>query len=287
MKKISSATLLNIFTKLLILVLIAKTFSLVLWFYLPSDGTELKIADSYQPKYQRVDFKNMIEKTQKVLQKKIKKEPIKSGINITNMILKGLYGVAEKGFAIVALKSKPRKTTIISVGEVFEGYTLSYINLDSIIFTKNNKEYSLTLRTIKNSSSITKVRGGKRARVHNSANVERALAKLDGNNEPRGVSRSDIAYFAKNPKQIWREISIKEVKENNKIVGFKIRRIAKKSRFAKLGLRRGDIIIRANNITLSSYRDAIKLYRDIDNIDTMEIVVLRNNQEKELVYEIH
>jgi len=290
MKKISSSTLLNIFTKLLILVLVAKAIGLSLWFYLPSDGQELKINSSYQPKYQRVDFKNMIEKTQKkVVQKEIKKEPVKVGISITNMILKGLYGVDEKGFAIVALKSKPKKTTIVEVGEIFEGYKLRYINSDGIVFTKDEKDYILNLVVMKNKSSITKVR-----KVRNSPNVQRMLdrqkakkAHNEDSDEPRGVSRSDIAYFAKNPKQIWREISIKEVKKNGKIMGFKIRKIAKRSKFAELGLQRGDIIIRANNIKLTSYRDAIKLYREIDKIDTMEIVVLRNNQEKELIYEIN
>jgi len=287
MKKISSSTLLNIFTKLLILVLIAKAIGLALWFYLPSDGEELKINSSYQPKYQRVDFKNMIEKTQKkVVQKEIKKEPVKVGISITNMILKGLYGVAEKGFAIVALKSKPKKTTIVEVGEMFEGYKLRYINSDGIVFIKDEKDYILNLLVIKNKSSITKVK-----KVRNSPNVQRALdnkkVQREDNDEPHGVSRSDIAYFAKNPKQIWREISIKEVKKNGKILGFKIRKIARNSKFAELGLQRGDIIIRANNIKLTSYRDAIKLYREIDKIDTMEIVVLRNNQEKELIYEIN
>jgi len=288
MKKISNSTLLNIFTKLLILILIAKAISLALWFYLPDNGEELQIKDNYQPKYHRVTFKNMIDKSLKytqTTQKEKIQEAVKNSINITNMILKGLYGASQKGFAIVALKKKPKKTTIIAVGEIFEGYKLTYINPDNIVFTKDDKEYILTLKIDKNSSSITRFTHTKQNLDKKSSNKQINTKEQD--DKPRDVSRGDIAYFARNPKQIWREISIKEVKKNGKIMGFKIRRIAKRSRFEKLGLKRGDIIIKANNIELTSYRDALKLYKDIDNIDTMQIVILRDNQEKELIYEIH
>ncbi|MEA3228739.1 MAG: site-2 protease family protein [Campylobacterota bacterium] len=285
MKKISNKTLLNIVTKLLVLALIAKALSLALWYYLPNDSVELQVTNSYQPKYQRVDFKNMIEKTdiRKKEPKHERKKMVvkKSGISITNMILKGLYGTNEKGFAIVALKSAPKKTTIISVGEIYSGYTLKYINPDGIIFEKESKEYILNLLVVKNSSSIQKVK-----RTKYSKNVNKAL-NIDTSDEPREVTRADIAFYAKNPKQIWRDISIREVKERGKIIGFKITKISKKSKFATLGLKRGDLIIKANNIKLTSYRDAIKLYNNINQIDTMQIVVIRDQQEKELIYDIH
>jgi type II secretory pathway component PulC len=56
---------------------------------------------------------------------------------------------------------------------------------------------------------------------------------------------------------------------------------------ATLGLREGDVIIKANNIELKSYKDAIDIYNGLDQLDAVQIVVLRENQEVELVYEIH
>jgi len=101
------------------------------------------------------------------------------------------------------------------------------------------------------------------------------------------VTRSDIAYYAKNPKQIWREISIREVKQGKKIKGFKVTRIDPNSKFATMGLKKGDLIVKANNIELKSYRDALSIYAKIDKIDVVQIVIIRNGIEKEIVYEIH
>ena len=276
MIKISNLTLLNILTKLLIIIVVTKSIALGVWWYLPSDGVELSIAKNYKPKYQRVDFKNMIETI--VVKKEIVKEVVAPGINITNMILKGLYGNSSKGFAIVALKSKPRVTTLVGIGEEFSGYILKSIQLKSVTFIKNNKEYTLNLEEIDKKSSITRVQKSKKI-------VSKAIS--NSVDTQKDVSRNDISFYAKNPKQIWRDISIVEVKKAGKIYGFKIRKIKPNSKFASLGLKKGDIIIKANNVDLKSYRDAIQIYKHIDKIDTVQIVVLRNNQEMEFTYEIN
>ncbi len=275
MLKISSSSLLNIATKLLIILVVTKASSLALFVYLPSDGVELVQKQNYQPMYQRVDFKNMIKSTQKVKTKVVKSE-ITSSISITNMILKGLYGTSNSGFAIVSLKASPKKTSIVGVGEIFSGYRLESIHSNSVIFSKSNKDYVLELEKLKENKSYIK-------RVHrkNSSNV-----RVD-NDEPKAVSRDDIASYAKNPKQIWKDISIIPLKKGRKIDGFKVTKIRRGSKMAQLGLQKGDVIIRANNIELKSYKDALNLYSKIDTIDTMQIVVIRNNQEKELVYEIN
>ena len=54
----------------------------------------------------------------------------------------------------------------------------------------------------------------------------------------------------------------------------------------KLGLQKGDIIIKANNVKLESLKDVMKIYNNINNITAMEITVLRDNTEVELMYEI-
>jgi len=271
MRKLSNSSLLKILTKILVLLVLAKAISLALWWYLPSDGVELSVKKNYQPKYQRVDFKNMLESAVVVSAvSKVEKTDTSNSINITNMILKGLYGNDIQGYAIVSLKSNRRKTTIIALGEKFSGYILKKILIDSAIFTKGSKEYILSLEKKKKShSSITK-----------------AVQTVESGGS-KSVARSDITYYSKNPKAIWKDISIREVKEHGRIKGFKIIKIRKNSKFAALGLQKGDLIIRANNIELKSYRDALNIYKNISKIETMQIVVMRNNQETELVYEIN
>jgi type II secretion system protein C len=252
-------------TKLLILLAIAKGISLGVWWYLPNDGIELGIKENYQPKYQRVDFSNMLLKSGEKQKNGISQSGDLS-ISITNMVLKGLYGTQNMGYIIVALKSAPLNTSIVGILEEYQGYTLKSIEPSSAVFQKQGKEYLLHLEDM-NKVFVT--------------------AKSDNEAAPNDVSRQDINYFAKNPADIWKDISIIELKDGDKIAGFKVTKINPQSKFASLGLQENDVIIKLNNVALESYQDAIDVYSNIDKLSTIQIVVLRENQEKELVYEIH
>ena len=267
MIKISNSWLLQMLTKLLILLVIAKAISLSLLWYLPSDTVELSLKQNYHPKYQRVDFNNMLEKTNKHIAPQVINTS--SSISITSMLLKGLYGTSTKGYAIVSMKATPKKTSIISIDEKYQSYTLKSIAAQHVIFEKAGKNYVLNLdKSVNNSINIKTLSDSTELTSH-------------------VVSRSDISFFAKNPKQIWKDISIVEVKNGSKISGFKVTRINSNSKFASLGIKRGDLIIRVNNITLESYKDAIEVYKNISKLTTIQIVVIRDNQEKELIYEIN
>ncbi len=270
MIKMSHSKFLVVLTKLLLLLGFAKVISLGMWWYLPSDGVELNVKKNYEPKYQRVDFTNMIAPSKEKQKNSSLNANNISGsgsINITNMVLKGLYASYEDGYAIVALKSEPKKTSIIAIGEIYQGYTLKSVELSNVIFEKDSKEFILELEKIgKDLSSLPP------------QNSENSVSK---------VSREDMNFFAKDPQAIWKDISIVEVKDGDKIAGFKVTKINPKSKFAALGLLENDVIIKLNNVLLQSYKDAIELYKDIDKIETIQIVVIRENQEKELIYEIH
>ena len=274
MQKISNTKILPVLRSLLVLLLSAKIISLVVWWYLPSEGVELNVKKSYAPKYQRVDFKNMLLKAEVVQETKTQESSTSAFFSINSLLLKGLYGSRFNCFAIVAKKASPKKTTIVSVGETYACYKLKAIELSQVIFTKAGKEFVLVLVKSGNadySKSVTRV-------VKNSSTEDISEAK---------VSRRDIKSYSKNPSSIWRDISIAPLKKQGEVVGFKINRIKKGSKMATLGLKKGDVIIRANNVKLSSSNDAIKLYKDINKLDTISIVVLRNNEEKEIIYEIH
>jgi type II secretion system protein C len=270
MQKLSNSSILKIISKLLILLASAKLISLVLLYILPSDGVELNIEESYQPKYQRIDFRNLLNTTQSTTQGK--KETVQSGVGITNMVLKGLYGTKNGGFIIVALKSNVKNTSMVEVGDIYSGYKLIEIKKSSAIFNKNSTKYTLYLDDLKLDSKYSK------ANSYDTSENELVSQKI--------VSKNDINYYAKNPKEIWKEISIMEIKDGKKIKGFKVMRIKPNSKMATLGLKKNDLIIKANNVVLKSYRDALNIYTKIKNIDVIQLVVVRNGIEKEIVYEI-
>lgn len=272
MKRPSNSALLSVFTKIFILVLSAKIIALSFWWYLPNDSVELIIQENYQPKYQRVDFKNMIRHSN-TQQKRGSGQSVSSGTaSISSMILKGLFGNKDKGFVVIALRSAPKKTSIVSVGEVFQGYTLKEITLTGSIFEKNGKDYVLYLKKPDKKTS------------QYIQNIKSTQILPEG---PLDVSRADISHYIKNPKKIWDEISIVEVKDGKKIKAFKVTRLKEMSKLASLGLQVGDLIIKANNVKFVSYADVLNIYKHIDKLDALQLVVIRNNQEVELIYEIN
>ncbi len=266
MQNLSNLKLLRTITLLLTLLLLAKAISIVVWWYLPAEGIELNIEKSYRAQYQRVDFKNMLIKS-KVIQAQTRKQVSTIAYSINSLVLKGLYGSSFNGFAIVAKKSAPKRTSIISVGEVYAGYKLKKIELFQVIFTKSAKDYILVLEN----------------KTANKPRVEHITAE----STQRSVSKADIKNYSNNPSKIWKDIAITPFKRGGKLVGFKVNRIKPGSKMADLGLKKGDLIIRANNIELTSFKDVLNLYKKIDMIETLSLVVLRNNQEKEIIYDIH
>jgi type II secretory pathway component PulC len=66
-----------------------------------------------------------------------------------------------------------------------------------------------------------------------------------------------------------------------------VTKIKQGSKFSELGLKVGDIILKANGLELKSYKDAIKIYQNIDKLDTIVLLVKRGKQEKEIIYEIN
>ena len=74
------------------------------------------------------------------------------------------------------------------------------------------------------------------------------------------------------------------VLQNNKIIGFKILGIKKKSIFEKLGLKNGDIIKKINEYNLNSIDVAIELYQKLKSYKNFNIKLNRYNHSIILNY---
>ncbi len=262
----------------LIIIIIAKALSLVMLWFFQNEGVNYHANSSKLPEYKRYSVSNMI-KVAEAPDIQAASEPTSEeekelaayGPNIANMVLKGLYKRKNGGLVIIALKAKPNDSEVIGIGDTFQGYTLKIILKNGAIFNKNGSTYSLYFSEEQQESSAV---AGKAPKVRESGGIKQ-------------VAKTDINHYAKNINEVWKDISITEVKENGKITGFKVTRIKPGTPFAQLGLRQGDIIIRANNKAMTSYKDALAIYKGIDKLEAVELVVLRNNQETEIVYEIY
>ncbi|SMC10189.1 PDZ domain-containing protein [Nitratiruptor tergarcus] len=248
--------------------LFAKIVSLALLFILPHFGI------NQEPKYSINLYRNYhVAKAFGVTLKKKKKKVIKKPVyKLTNVKLKALYSENGKGIIVIEEKGK---IIFLSTGESFKGYKLIRIYPDKVVFEKNGKHYELKPeeKGLQGKYSTTL----EEQMLYNPEEVKFAVLKRD------------IDRYKKHFNEIWKNISIKEQLDpkTKRLKGFKVVDIKKNSIFAKIGLQKGDIIIGANNKTFTSYSDVLRLYNNIDKYNAIKITILRNNQKKDLEYEIY
>ena len=269
MNPASKELLMGLLTRLVAIMIAAKALALALLWLLPGEGVDMTRSASVQPAYHRYGLDAMLSAG-----------PAAEGpaattaaahTRITDLILKGLYGKERKGFVIIALKTQPEATEVVTIGEAFHGYTLISIHPQSALFEYRGTEYSVMIDTAEIAAEP----------------FEAPAADTGAAEAPAQVSREQINSYTKDLNRVWQDIGIREVKNGQKIEGFRVIRIRPGSPFADLGLQRGDVIVKANNKQLDSYAAAMEVYEQIDRLQALELIILRNNQEKELVYEIH
>lgn len=81
---------------------------------------------------------------------------------------------------------------------------------------------------------------------------------------------------------------IPKLDENNKPIGFEIRRITPGSLFQKIGLRRGDTVKSINGRVLNamSVQEALQLLNEMKNETNISLDIMRNNQDSSIAYEV-
>lgn len=256
----------SVLTRLIVIIIIAKVLSLLLLWALPNEGVDFYEQKRMLPAYHPYTVGAIIEPP--IIVKGATDNPQYLDAGMNTMILKGLYRKKESGYIILAMKAKPKETEILGIGESYSGYKLVQIKPSSAIFERGSLRYTLELLT----DDLKALR-------------QKHAPFIEG--EPYQMSRVEIQEYAKNFGQILQDINIIEVKNRGKLKGFKITRLRENTPFSYLGLQKGDIIIKVNNEPLKSYADALNIYQNIDNIKEIELIVLRDNKEKELRYEIH
>lgn len=262
---------------LLCILLFSFTLNTALYMYLPKDKPSFVQNDIQELEYKRYEIQSAF-KIKKIISKKIeKKQTNKVEYKfLLNMTLNAIYDMGDDvGFIIVQEKGKA-KTIILSINENFKGYKLDKIYAKYVIFTKFNKEFKLSIlqneKKVKYEEVVVKQR--------------EELKSIELVDDKYKVKRTLIENYSKNFDKIWKDINIKEIRTKKGIDGFKIYGVRKNSIFASLGLQKGDIIKSVNNVKLKSYNDAFKIYKKINKLKILNLIIIRNNQEEELIYEI-
>lgn len=249
------------------IILIAYILNSILFFFLPKDGVSYIKDSSSTLDYKKYDFYSNIKKIEDRSFEQIKDKPLQT---LEKYDLKAIYFTAfDKGWITIEEKSRTQ-SHILAYGEEIDGYVLFKLFKNYVLFKKNNKEYKLEIKEKEISN------------FDMNQNNQQIEEKENG----AVVKREYLNSYISNVEKIWSNISIQELRNGDKIEGFKIENINKDSVFEKLGLKKGDVIKSVNNNVLSSYAEAFKVYNNIENTKYLNIEILRNNEVVELNYEI-
>jgi len=177
-------------------------------------------------------------------------------INLKSLQLKAIYKDKKGGFIIV---EDNKKTVFIDLNKIYKGFKLIEIGDNYAIFSKNNKNYKIEMEKAKNRLNVK-----------------------DNKVETKTISKKVFNEYKKNLSKIWKNIGIIKAKE-----GYKITYINPKSIFAKIGLKRGDILLEVNGVELRDDKDAWNLYKNSDSFEEVEVKIKRKNKIKILNYELN
>ena len=220
--------------------------------------------------------------SQKLKQKRIQKPKPVSDINSFKLI--AIYHSPSRTVVTV---TKGGKSSVLVRGDKIDGYVLDDATNQEAIFLRGGKSYRIALvQGAKNPKSSSSVRY-----------IHKNVKKPEKESAPEGevtegddvtiIDRSLLEHYSKNMNDIWKNIGIMELKDGETIKGFKVNFVKRGSDFAKLGLRRGDIIKSINGQELDSYKKAFDVYKNIDTMDNLTMKIMRGKKEMELEYEIN
>ena len=197
--------------------------------------------------------------------------------NIKDIKLLAIYSASDTTVVTVEYRGK---TKVLQRGDSIRNFTLENAGLDFAIFSRGSNEYKLTLDKGKDTKdSIT-------LSSSSTKNIENSRGDVIDDGDHKVVNRNLVNYYSTNIKEIDKNIGLDDFRKNGRLNGFRVSFVRSGTPFAKLGLKRGDIIKSINGVNMNSYSSALNIYRHIKNINNLTLEIERDNKEMELEYEI-
>ena len=215
----------------------------------------------------------------------MKKQPTKIAGSIKDITLLAIYNSEDTTVITVEYK---RKTKVLGRGDAINGFVLEGAGSNFATFSKDQKTYRVDLfKGKKSTASKSSIKSVSRAASAPDEDSEKVKGEVTDAGDHKIIDKSLFDHYAKNMDDIYKNIGIAEVKKNGKIKGFRITFVRRGSPFAKLGIKRGDVIKSINGQEINSYNAAFGVYKNIQNVENLTMVIKRGKEEMELEYEVN
>jgi general secretion pathway protein C len=188
--------------------------------------------------------------------------------------IKAIYRSQSDSFVSI---SDAKATTIVPLHGIYKNaFRLIGLNDTSAVFRGYGKTYRLRLGYDDNLS--------RQEVVTRSVSDPSKTGSVD--NEWRTIAYQTIKEQMDDIQNIEKSIDVTPALTGSKVTGFRVNTITSTSVFAQLGILQGDVIQSINNKKLESYSDALAITSQLPRLRSIRITVLRNNLQKDIVYEI-
>lgn len=290
MKNLFNPKKFKVFITFIFLVLLVKG----LWFtvdllWLPDSTISHVTERTIKAPYYRV--KLTPPKVKKTVPKKppkvIKKPPpkvVKKPENMDGVALIAIYNASDATVVTLAYKKKIR---VLGRGDKVNGFVLKSAGHDFAMFSKNGKSYKVSL----NKKPLKKdlIKPVKQNKTGGKKPTKKVQKPQVPNEAIKVLDKKIITRYANNYNEINRDIGVVGVRDPARpgmMQGFKVTRVTRGSNFAKFGLKKNDIIKGINGQPFNSYAAAMNVYKNMNSMQSMTLVIQRGGEEMELEYEI-
>jgi len=277
MRALSNPRTINRLIALLVILLLVKLLWLVVEIaFMPVAGVNHTQGREAKPLYYRIKL------TPGISVAPHPKPKQKIAGSIRDITLLGVYRSPSQTVVTVSYKGKSK---VLAKGEAVNGFVLEGAGSGYALFAKNGKTYRVDLLE-KRSGDRYKVSAPKRKALVPPSSSSPQGEVIDAGDH-KIVDKSLLEHYTKHMDEIYKNIGIRDVKKGGKIEGFRVTFVKRGSPFAKLGLRRGDLLKAVNGQPLTSYKAAFDAYKSVSDAAGLTLTIQRGNKEMELEYEIN
>ncbi len=172
-----------------------------------------------------------------------------------------LLGIA-LGKRNLALLQKDREILILEEGKEKKGIILKKVFKDKVVLVIRNREVVLKIKKATPSPPPDRQKSTPTSEIK--------------------ISRREVERLTKDPATMFREVRMVPYIRGGRTEGFIFEWIKPGSLLHRAGLRKGDVLLSINNMTIESAEDAFRLLQILRNEPSLKVVILRRGRKKEI-----
>ncbi|WP_419781744.1 PDZ domain-containing protein [Maridesulfovibrio sp.] len=183
----------------------------------------------------------------------------KATVTPSTWLLVGIL-TGENDMAVFRIKGE---TTILREGDEFEGWTLSEIKPQYVIWKFGREEQKVSMWE-----------------------EVKALKLVRGKTNKISVNKAEASEVLDDPNAFLKQALFKPNTKNGKTQGFRVTNIQSNSMLKKLGLEDGDVLLRVNGEMITGPTKLLQVYGSLSSSSAISIDVDRKGQMLSLIVEL-